>query len=190
MAARRPALVAQGSAYVVFPGERQVYAALGCAAAEEDGGDGAEQDLQIERGRPVVDVLQIELHPAIEVDVVAAADLPETRQSGLHRQAAAMPPLIRADFLRNRRTRADETHVAFEDVPELRQLIERELPEETSDGGDARIVFRFEDGPGHLVEVTDFAATLVRVGDHRPELAQRDDAAVQGDALLPEAHAP
>src|SRR5258708_3585740 len=54
----------------------------------------AQQDLQIERRRPVVDVLQVELHPAIEVDVIAAADLPEARQSWLHRQPAPVPAVI------------------------------------------------------------------------------------------------
>src|SRR3954451_10519568 len=94
---------------------------LGGAAAAQHRRNRAQQDLQIEPWRPVVDVLQVELHPAVEVDLVAAADLPETRQSRLHRQPPPMPPVVRRHFLRNWRPRTDEAHVALEHIPELRQ---------------------------------------------------------------------
>src|SRR5207253_6082595 len=112
---------------------------LGSAAPAEDRRNRAQQDLQIEPRRPVVDILEIELHPAVEVDLVAAADLPQTRQSRLHRQPPAMPPVVRRHFLRNRRPRADETHVALEHVPELRELVERELAQHAADRRHARI---------------------------------------------------
>src|ERR1035438_3825057 len=35
-------------------------------------GDGLQQDLPIERQRPIVDVLHVQFHPSIEIDVVAA----------------------------------------------------------------------------------------------------------------------
>ena len=43
------------------------------------------QNLEIEPDRPVVDVLEIQPHPVMEIPhVIAAADLPETRQPRLH----------------------------------------------------------------------------------------------------------
>ena len=58
-----------------------------------------------------------------------------------------MPPVIRRHFLGDRRARADQAHVAFEHVPQLRQFVERELAQHAADGGDARIGFRFEHRP-------------------------------------------
>src|ERR1043166_792333 len=104
--------------------------ALTRAFTGQNRGDGAEEDLEVERRRPVVDVLQVELHPAVEVDVVAAADLPEAREPRLHRQPSSVPPVIRRDLLGDRRPRPDQAHVALQDVPELRDLIERELRSE------------------------------------------------------------
>src|SRR6266571_7774630 len=127
------------------------------ALAGENCGDRSQQNLQVEARRPVIDVIEVELHPAIEVNRVAAADLPETRQSRFHRKAPAMPPVIRRDFLRNGWPRSDETHVALEHVPELRDLVERELAQPAADAGDARIAVGLEDRSGHLVEMRDLA---------------------------------
>ena len=44
--------------------------------AGEHAGDGLQQDLPIQRQRPVVDVLHVQLHPTIEIDVVPARNGP------------------------------------------------------------------------------------------------------------------
>ena len=44
--------------------------------------------------------------------------------------------------------RTDEAHLADEDVPELRQLVEATLSQEATDLGDARIVLLREDSAG------------------------------------------
>ena len=50
---------------------------LFCAPAEKDGGDGAQEDVEVEGERPVVNVLEVHLDPVVEVDdFVAPADLP------------------------------------------------------------------------------------------------------------------
>src|SRR6059036_533860 len=92
--------------------------------------------------------------------------------------------MVRAHFLGNRRTRTDQAHVAFEHVPELRQLIEREPAQDSADPCDARVGLYLEHWPAHFVEVTDFAEALVRVGDHRAEFVESKRAAVEADALL------
>ena len=51
------------------------------------------------------------------------------------------------------RTRADDRHLAPEDVVELGQFVQAELAEEAADTGDARIVFDLEDRAAGLIEV-------------------------------------
>src|SRR5262245_66175365 len=46
--------------------------------------DRLEQDLEVEHRGPGVDVLQVQLDPAVEVDLVAPADLPQAGQPRLH----------------------------------------------------------------------------------------------------------
>src|SRR5574340_660715 len=64
---------------------------LGPTGAEHRG-DGLEADADVVPERPLVDVLEVELHPTVEVDLVAAADLPDAGDAGLHGEAAARPP--------------------------------------------------------------------------------------------------
>ncbi len=96
--------------------------------------------------------------------------------------------MIRAHFFRNRRARPDEAHVALEHIPELRKLVEREAPQNSANPRDARIRFDLEHRAAHLVQMTDFAETLVRVGDHRAEFVERERAAIESDSLLFEEH--
>jgi hypothetical protein len=42
------------------------------SVAGKHAGDGLQQDLPIERQRPIVDVLHVQLHPSVEIDVVTA----------------------------------------------------------------------------------------------------------------------
>ena len=67
---------------------------------------------------------------------------------GLHREAPALGGgLELLDLVHRQRPRADEAHLAAEDVPELRQLIERGFPQESADRRDARILVHLENRP-------------------------------------------
>ena len=44
-----------------------------------------EKDLGIHPERPVVNIFEVEIHPLVECRIVAAANLPETSKSRLHR---------------------------------------------------------------------------------------------------------
>src|SRR5262245_3894830 len=92
------------------------------AGASDDCGNGLDQDFQIEEQRPVIDVFEVEFDPLVEVfDLVAAADLPEAGQAGLHGEAAALRGAFKLGHLIEReRARADEAHVAAQHVEELR----------------------------------------------------------------------
>jgi len=72
-------------------------------AAEEHRRDRPQDDLDVAPERPAVDVLEVELHPLVEVDLAAAAHLPGAGDPGPHREAAALPALVLIDLGRQRR---------------------------------------------------------------------------------------
>src|SRR5690606_35931126 len=107
-------------------------------------------------------------------DVEAEAFVPtervpplDLREPGDARHPLVTPSLLRrvaAEVLRQERPRPDERHVAADDVPELRQLVERERAEEPSEPRQAR-----------------FVRLAGRARPHRPELEQREGAGVLAD---------
>src|SRR5262245_5591118 len=133
-----------------IPNRRSV---LARASAAENGGNGLEQDLEVQSQRPVVDVLQVQLPPLLEVDGVAPRDLPEAGEARPDAEAPARPELVLLDFGRDGRTGADEAHVPLEDVPHLGELVEAELPEEAADLRHAGIILDLEHRAVHLVQV-------------------------------------
>ena len=78
------------------------------------------------------------------------------------------------DELGTLRARADEGHLAGEDVEELRELVDGGFPDEAADAGDARVAW---DGPALL---------FVRFGllHHGAELIHHERLVVKADALL------
>ena len=106
----------------------------------EHDGNRPPHDFQIQPQGPVVNVFQIQPHPVAEIgDVVAAADLPEAGEAGFDAQAAAMRQIVKTfDFVHRQRARADEAHLAAQDVKELGKFINAEFAEEFADGRDAR----------------------------------------------------
>src|ERR1017187_7834547 len=158
---------------------------LAGAEAGEDDGEGAGEDFQVEPEGPVVDVLEVEFHPLVEADLVAAADLPDAGEAGLHGEAAAMPRIVVLHLGRDGRPGADEAHVADENIPELRELVDAGATEETAERSDARVVLHLEDGAAHFVVSLEFRAQHFGIGDHRAELVHREEASVQAAAFLP-----
>src|SRR4051794_8142396 len=75
------------------------------------------EDLDIEPQRPSAGIPDVEPHHFIECDAASPFHLPQTRNPWLHRQQApAMPKAVPLDFIRNRRSRADERHLASQNV--------------------------------------------------------------------------
>src|ERR1039458_1026454 len=156
------------------------------AEAGQDDGDGAGEDFQVEPERPVVDVLEIELHPLVEADLVASADLPDTGQTRFHGEAAAVPRIVVLPLGWDGRPGADEAHVADENIPELRELVDAGAAQEMPERCDARVVLHLEDRAAHLIERLEFRAQHFGIGDHRAELVHREEASVQAAAFLSE----
>src|SRR5262245_52490664 len=97
---------------------------------------GPYQDHEVEKRRPVLDVVKIAPHGVFPWHVRASAYLPETGHAGMGQKAATFRRPEPLDLLRAARTGTDEDHVALEHVEELRQFIERVPPEPPAEPGD------------------------------------------------------
>src|SRR5205823_2701912 len=103
-----------------------------------------------------------------------AVDLCPAGDAGLHVEAPALPRGIALDLVRESGARADEAHVSAHDVPELRQLVDRQPPQQPADARDARIAR--VDGEAR--------ALLLRINLHRPELHELEFRSVYADTPL------
>src|SRR5579862_1045374 len=142
--------------------------------AQEHEGNGAQENFQVEPQRPVVEVKQVELHPVLEINSVAALERPQAGQAGTHAQAPPLPRFIFLHFLRNGRSRADERHVTTQDIPQLRQLIDAQLAQPAAERRTARVVFHLENRAVELVELLELWPQLIGVVHHRAKFEQRE----------------
>ena len=112
---------------------------------------GFAQDYHIQPVRPVIDILQVERDPFVEVlDAISSADFPSAGETGFDAQAAALRVLLDGfDLLHWQRAWADEVHLATQHVGQLRQLrqfVDAEFAQELAEREDARVVADLEDG--------------------------------------------
>src|SRR3954468_2546431 len=120
----------------------------------------AQQDPEVDPRRAVLDVPDIQLDPLGPRQGRAPVDLRPSRDPGLHLEPPPLPSRVLLDLIAERRSRPDHAHVAAQDVPELRQLVERELAQDAADARDPRVA-----------RVDREARTLLLgVDDHRAEL--------------------
>src|SRR5262249_35757599 len=109
-------------------------------------GYGFEDDLQVEPGRPVFDVVNIQLHHLLERQAVAAADLRQAGQSRLYVKAFAVPGFVTFNLVGDGRSRADQRHLALEDVEDLRQFVNAQASKQGADARDPAAVDEFVAG--------------------------------------------
>lgn len=158
--------------------------------AEGDGFDGLKQVHEVDPDGPVADVPSVHGDALFVGGVAAAAGLPHACDAGQDHAVLAEVVAVALDLLRDNRARADEAHVAADDVPELWQLVEAGLAEEGAEFSDARVVLELEvllplfAGLGVLLEV--FLEGFLCVRDHGLELVAREEHAIPADALVRE----
>lgn len=139
-------------------------------------------------------VPSIHSHAFFVGGVAAAAGLPHAGDAGQDHAVFAEVFAVAFNFLGDDRARADEAHVAADDVPELRQFVKAGLSEERAELCDTRVVFELEvllpllAGLGIFLEV--LFEGFLRIRDHRLELVAREQHAVFADALMGENHMP
>src|SRR3979490_64465 len=81
-----------------------------------------------------------------------------------------MPVLEHLVVALGERAGAHERHLAPEHVPQLRELVEREAPQDAADARQARVFADLEERTRRLVELFEIGLDLLGVGMHRAEL--------------------
>lgn len=102
------------------------------------------QQYHIQPDAPVMDVPAVHLYALGVVDITSSAGLPHAGDTGEDGVVLLDIFPIPRDFLLDDGTGPDEAHFAFENIQELRQLIEAGLSEESAALCDAGIVLQFE----------------------------------------------
>lgn len=105
---------------------------------------GSPQQYHIQPDAPVMHVPAVYLHALGVVDVAASAGLPHAGDAGQDGVILLDIFPIPRDFFLNDGAGSDEAHLTFEDIQELRQLIEAGLSKEGATLCDAGIVLQFE----------------------------------------------
>src|SRR4051812_16827288 len=152
--------------------------ALKSVAAVQPADERQPHDLQIERDGPVLDVIEVVLDPLLERGIAApAVDLRPAGDAGLdlvaqHVLRNAVLELL--DEIGALGPRADDRHIAAEDVPELRQFVEVKPAEPLADRRAARVVVARPDRAGLVL------GPLV----HRAEFVDVERLAVEAHPLL------
>lgn len=110
----------------------------------EDNRNGAPEEHEIQPDAPVMHVPAVHLHALGIVYIASAAGLPHTGNAGEDGVVLLDIFPIPRDFFLDDGAGSDEAHFAFEDIQELRQLIEAGLSKEGAALCDAGIVLQFE----------------------------------------------
>lgn len=119
---------------------------LGRALGDENL-DGLDHDDEVLDDAVVLDVHEVIDEFVVGCGVVLGEDLCEACDAGLDVVAVGVLGIFRGELLDEVRTlgaRADKAHVAVEDVPDLRQLVEARRANEGTDFRDVRVVVRRE----------------------------------------------
>lgn len=110
----------------------------------EDNRNGAPEEHEIQPDAPVMHVPAVHLHALGIVYIASAAGLPHAGDAGEDGVVLLDIFPIPRDFFLNDGAGSDEAHLTFEDIQELRQLIEAGLSKEGATLCDAGIVLQFE----------------------------------------------
>ena len=110
----------------------------------QDNRNGAPEEHEIQPHAPVMHVPAVHLHALGIVDIASSAGLPHAGDAGEDGVVLLDIFPIPRNFLLDDGTGTDEAHLTFEDIQELRQLIEASLSEESAALCDAGIILQFE----------------------------------------------
>ena len=133
----------------------------------------------------MVDVPDVEIEAIAPAHTVAALHLSEPRDAGCGFEAPALVGRVALEVLHRQWSGPDETHVAAQDPPQLRQLVEARRAEEPSESGETLTVGKEGTGGvtlvGHRTDLDDVdrhaAATRAELAEQhrRPQLQPHRD---------------
>ena len=134
--------------------------------------EGEEDNAKILKERKVALVDKIVADPLTEREVVAAKHLGETRDTRADRHAFALrAQRERSHLFRDPGARADQTHLAEQDIDKLGEFVQRSRAQESAEARDAGVVWQ---------QLASGVALVV----HRPEFDDRERLEVAADAGL------
>lgn len=110
----------------------------------QDNRNGAPEEHEIQPHAPVMHVPTVHLDSFGIVYIASAAGLPHAGDAGEDGVVLLDIFPIPRDFFLNDGAGSDEAHLTFENIQELRQLIEAGLSEESAALCDAGIILQFE----------------------------------------------
>src|SRR5581483_11469553 len=156
------------------------------AARGDDDAQRPGDDREVAPEAPRLDVIAVEGDAAGVIDVVAAADLPRPGQPRPRPQIVVDVFAVARHLGDDDRPRPDNAHLAFENVEQLRQLVEAGLAHRRAERGDARVVLELLQRAPLLGRVAiDREMALqhpVGIEHHRAEFQAVEGAAVKPDA--------
>src|SRR5579885_3652066 len=126
--------------------------------------------------------------------MVTAADLPESGDAGNRFEPAMVPRFIQLGFIRERRSRPYQAHLAPDDVDELRQFVQAEAAQDSSRARDAGVVGQFVKRrppfpilPGFLNPFSDVPSMrgVVGIGAHRAKFQHLEMLSAYSHSRLP-----
>ena len=138
--------------------------------AGEDLDHREDDDLEVGDDAALGEVLKVSADHAVEPGRVALRHLPPAGDPGLHGQALQIEFCVLGHLVGQRRARADDGHLAKENVDELWELVDGVLADELTDLRYARVILHLEHGAGDLVLPLELGETLVGVFVHASEL--------------------
>jgi len=134
-----------------------------------------EEDLEVQAQGAVLDVPDVELDALVPGKRRAPVDLGPAGDPRTHLEPSPLAGRVLIDLGLDRRTRPDERHLAAHDVDEVRELVERQPPDDRPGARDPRIALVDGDARPHGL----------RARDHGPQLEHLERLPTAPDAQLP-----
>src|SRR3990172_12588080 len=154
----------------------------------DEEGYGTQQDVQIQRRRPVLDVEVIQADRLLGPYRRASLDLPPARDTRADLVARSQQLEVRRDLFGGEGTRTDQTHLAAKHVQQLGELVKAPFPEPLAEPCEAGVVLQLEVWGGR-VRSNNVAVGIGRKG-HRAELVHPERPAALRDPFLTDTTGP
>jgi len=124
---------------------------------------------------PFLNVLQIQTNLFIKLQIRSPRDLRKTGDARFYSEDAHLEVGVLLYFLRQMRTGTHKREIAFEHVPELRELIDAEPSQEFPEARHARIILHLKQRTiGAMALIHERCLERVCVVHHRSELKDGD----------------
>src|SRR6267143_424383 len=138
--------------------------------SRQDRRNGLQQNPAVEQQAPFFDIGKIQHHANFKGRIRAGHDLPKPGDTGFHVEAPAIFGTVASTVLYRVRARANQGHVAFQDVPQLWQFVETVFAKKPAKASDTRIIGDLKEWAAALVEPTQVFFQPVRACNHCPKL--------------------